>query len=345
MRSHNPELAATTNCGYSVRVRLICHLLTNDFGVSKDAVEKAINASVLFGDSLLDHLIEGGVDESVVVEALGKRFGLPTFDLRQYAPTDEVLSIMPKAMMSKHRLLPIDKKGQTLRVVLSNARDRIAVSEATQVSGCMIKPHIALESRINECLRRFVDPQLHIDIETVPANQRRIGTLGEVQTTLQAAATREAVADSLVRFLLSGFSRTTVFVHKKGLLHAWKAGRRALSSSSTIERWLGDSALRSLYVPLNQPSPFLTVVDNKSPFVGKLGNSRVEKFFLEALGEPIAPPCLVAPVLAFGRVVNVIYADAPALPSPALMSDFMLALHHGREAYERLVRERMKAAA
>lgn len=308
-------------------------------------MERAINASVLFGDSVLAHLIESGVDEGVVLEALGKRFGMQTFDLREYVPNEELLGLLPKAMLSKHRVLPVDKKGQTLRLVVSNARDRIALSEATQVSGCMIRPVIALESRVTECIRKYIDPQLEIDIETVPANQRRITSLAEVTQLLATAQTREIVADGLVRYLLSGFSRATVFVNKKGLLHAWRAGRRAMSSQSTIERWLGDSALRSLYVPLNQPSPFMTAVENKSPFVGKLGTGRVEKFFLEALGETVGPPCLVAPVLAFGRVVNVVYADAATLPAPTQVSDYMLALHHAREAYERLVRDRVRISA
>lgn len=325
-------------------MRLICHLLINDFAVSKDIVERALNASVLFGEPVLAHLIEAGVDEGVVLEALGKRFGMQTFDLRQYVPNEELLGLLPKAMISKHRILPVDKKGQTLRLVVSNARDRIALSEATQASGCMIRPVIALESRITECIRKYIDPQLEIDIETVPANQRRITSLAEVTQLLATAQTREIVADGLVRYLLSGFSRATVFVNKKGLLHAWRAGRRAMSSQSTIERWLGDSALRSLYVPLNQPSPFMTAVENKSPFVGKLGTGRVEKFFLEALGETVGPPCLVAPVLAFGRVVNVVYADAATLPASTQVSDYMLAFHHAREAYERLVRDRVKIA-
>ena len=66
-------------------MRLICHLLVNDFAVPRPVVERAINEAVLYGGSVLTHLLDAGIDEAMVLEALSKRFGLPSADLRGLA--------------------------------------------------------------------------------------------------------------------------------------------------------------------------------------------------------------------------------------------------------------------
>jgi hypothetical protein len=140
--------------------------------------------------------------------------------------------------------------------------------------------------------------------------------------------------------MLRFFGRAIVFVHRKELLINWRHGTRAMKVDAPGYNF-SPPEIASLHLPLNQPSVFKTVVDSSAPVIGPLPAGKVHDFFHEAMGGGDWP-AFVAPIVVFGRVINVVYGDAAGyLPSQAQRADLVVGMAEAGDAYERLVRERL----
>ncbi|MBW2704093.1 MAG: hypothetical protein JRF33_25015, partial [Deltaproteobacteria bacterium] len=136
----------------------------------------------------------------------------------------------------------------------------------------------------------------------------------EAQALIAGANDRHAIARGVLRYARSTFSRCMIFtVHRakpgdpaSGAFAPQRAvalGWDALGGE--IDRW----SFRSLMVPLDGPSVFKTVVDNRAHYLGGLQKTKINIEFLRVMGKRVPLSAFVMPVLARGRVVNVFYAD------------------------------------
>lgn len=131
---------------------------------------------------------------------------------------------------------------------------------------------------------------------------------------METAGDRHAIARILLRYARSNFARCMIFtVHRarpgdpaSGNFAPQRAvalGWDALGQG--IDRW----AFRSVMLPLDGPSVFRTVVDNRAHYLGALRKSKINIAFLKVMGKRVPLSAFVMPVLVRGRVVNVFYAD------------------------------------
>jgi hypothetical protein len=124
-------------------------------------------------------------------------------------------------------------------------------------------------------------------------------TFEQAREQLDGVDDREAIARVVLRFSRSVFSRCLLFTVNRGMVIGWRARGKGI-----------DPALfRNLYLPLNRPSVFQTVVETKSHYVGSLKKNRINIQFLGHIGRQIPRSAFVMPVLARGRVVNMLYGD------------------------------------
>ncbi len=318
---------------------LLSHLLVNDFGVPRDVMERGVKDTVIYGGSLVTNMLEMQlVAEDTLLAALGKRFAVPTFDLRQMS--SPIPTIVPPALMLRHNVLPLRVQGKTLDLGMIDPRDRVAIAEVANATGYLLKPYVVLESRL-EAIMTAQAALAKLSHPTKRARIRRVfGTFEETKEAFDIANHRSDVGDALLSFSLRYFARVIVFVHRRDLLMSWRHGERPLKSEG-VDRIMSPPALDSLHVPLNTPSVFKTVVDTGAPFIGPLQQNKMHDFFHAAVGGQ-ASVSFVAPVVVFGRVVNVLYGDAGGfLPGQAQRANLMLALDAAGGAYERMVRDRL----
>lgn len=117
---------------------------------------------------------------------------------------------------------------------------------------------------------------------------------------LEGVADRDTVARTVLRYARSRFERAVILTVHAGEAHGW-AG---LGGGQTPE------AVRRLRLPLGVPGVVDTVVTTRAPFIGPLPKTWSNIRLLKGLGGGVPRSALLVPVLALGRVVNVIYADA-----------------------------------
>jgi hypothetical protein len=331
--------------------KLLYHILTTEFGVDPKALEQALRDTVVYGGSIGTNLLELGlVDEDVLLQALAKRYGTPAIDLREIAVEANALDLLPPALVRKHKVLPLRVRGKTLDIIMINPLDRVALAEVGMASGCIVKPYIVVEARLEELLEQYAGVQRGWRYRENPigrgAQKRRAvspASLHEAKALLAAASHRDDVADTIIGYMLRYFKRGMVLVHRREVLVGWRGGlHRDAQGSDTGE----GPVLGALYLPLTKASVFKTVIDSGAPYIGAMPESKPHEYFLSVFGGGYPQSCFAAPISVVGRTVNVVYGDlGPGGNVTSSIADVILCLQSAADAYERLIREKLQREA
>ncbi len=117
---------------------------------------------------------------------------------------------------------------------------------------------------------------------------------------LEGVGERDTIARTVLRYARSRFERAVILTVHGGEARGW-AGLGA---------GLTPAAVHQLRLPLGVPGVVDTVVTTRAPFIGPLPKTWSNIRLLKGLGGGVPKSALLVPLLALGRVVNVLYADA-----------------------------------
>ncbi len=121
----------------------------------------------------------------------------------------------------------------------------------------------------------------------------------EAVAALEGVQDRNAIARIVLRYARSRFRRAVLLV-----VHARGAdGWEGLGEGLTLQ------AVARVHVPLDRPGVVRTVVQSRSHFLGPLPRTEANIRLLRALAGGAPRTSFAMPILARGRVVNVLYAD------------------------------------
>ncbi len=125
-------------------------------------------------------------------------------------------------------------------------------------------------------------------------------SFGDAVRFLEGVDERDTIARTVLRYARSRFERAVILTVHGGEAHGW-AGLGAGLTPDAVHR---------LRLPLGVPGVVDTVVATRAPFLGPLPRTWSNIRLLKGLGGGVPRSALLVPVLALGRVVNVLYADA-----------------------------------
>jgi len=116
---------------------------------------------------------------------------------------------------------------------------------------------------------------------------------------LRGAAGRDAIARVVLRYARSRLRRAVLFTVHQGAVQGWVGMGEALAGRDV-------AAVR---LRLGTPGVLDTVVRTRAHFLGPLPRTEANVRLLKVLGGGVPGNALLVPILALGRVVNVLYAD------------------------------------
>jgi hypothetical protein len=117
---------------------------------------------------------------------------------------------------------------------------------------------------------------------------------------LEGVTERGAIGRTVLRYARSRFKRALLLTVNRGLAQGWAGMGEGLSAA----------AVRAIRLPLGSPGIVDTVVRSQAHFLGPIPRTDANVRLLKALGGGVPRNAFLVPVLALGRVVNVLYADA-----------------------------------
>jgi hypothetical protein len=169
-------------------------------------------------------------------------------------------------------------------------------------------------------------PSLDLDAALEPSP---LGFLEAVRF-LEGVAERGAIARTVLRYARSRFRRAVLFTVRRGEAHGWVG----LGEGVQLE------AVRRLRLSLAADGVVAMVVTARSHFLGPLPRTQANVRLLKELGGGVPRSAFVIPILALGRVVNVLYIDngRGELVDPSDLGELLILAARIAQGYDALAR-------
>ncbi|MGB8931340.1 MAG: hypothetical protein WCC48_08870 [Anaeromyxobacteraceae bacterium] len=310
---------------------------------SPEAVAEALRNQVIFGGRLGTNLLElGAVREGDLARALGERHGLPTLHGELKLDAAAVALLKP-ALADRYGVVPYLLQDRKLALLVGDPNDLPMLDEVAFVTGRHVHPIVVPEARLWALLRGTygLDRQLRGLERPAPAPtplpDRPYDIVAEVTAILRAGPghvapdhfvpltvpppaaapaptplsfqealsrlagvdDRHAIAGTVLRYARTKFKRTVLLTVQRGEARGW-AG---------LGEQVDPQAVSRMRLKLDAPGVVSMVVGARAHFLGPLPRTDANVRLLKLLGGGVPSSCFLVPILALGRVVNVIYAD------------------------------------
>src|SRR5262249_52091343 len=145
--------------------------------LSRQQLEEALNAQLIYGGKLGTNLVEHGfVTEEFLTSFLSKQCNVPAVDSKQLEDiADVVIQTIPPELAGKHKVIPFRRIKRRLDLALVDPTNFKALDEVVFKTGLLVRPHVAPEVTVIRCLERYYripKPRRYIEIETDRATHR-----------------------------------------------------------------------------------------------------------------------------------------------------------------------------
>jgi len=133
--------------------------------ITEQQLDEALNKQFTTGERLGRVLVGMGViSENKILSALRVHLGCPTINLKKKQDIPKkVFNLVPYDLAKRGQAIPLSvtshKDGHELLVAMSNPMDTDLIDDIEFVSGCTVKPVLALDRDISHALIRFYEPE------------------------------------------------------------------------------------------------------------------------------------------------------------------------------------------
>ncbi len=152
----------------------------------------------------------------------------------------------------------------------------------------------------------------------------------EAVRLLEGVADRQAIARTVLRYARSRFKRAVLLTVQRGVASGWEG----------LGEGLDRQAVRRVHLALGGNGILQTVVASQAHFLGPLQKTEQNLRLLKALDGGAPRNAFVLPVLALGRVVNLLYLDngRGGLVDASEVGELLILTAKIAQSYDALVR-------
>lgn len=99
----------------------------------------------------------GFVKDDDLTHFLARQYSLPSIDLAEYEIEPDVIKLIPREIVRKHMVIPVNRAGATLIVAMSDPSNIYAIDELKFLTQYNIEPVVASEAAIEEAISRYYE--------------------------------------------------------------------------------------------------------------------------------------------------------------------------------------------
>ena len=149
--------------------RKLGEVLLHEQLVTKEQIEEALAEQAETGELLGEVLVRKGyVSEKNIAETIATQYSFPYLEPNQYYISSDAARLIPLDLVDKHSVIPLDRFGNLLTVVVSGPLQEDVLQEIEKVTGCRVQIFVSTVTEVRKT------------IDTLKEDERR------------AAASREA---------------------------------------------------------------------------------------------------------------------------------------------------------
>jgi type IV pilus assembly protein PilB len=105
----------------------------------------------------------GYIEENDLTSFLSKQYGVPSINLADFEVPPEVLKLIPKEVVTRHQVVPINKTANTLMIAMSDPSNVYAIDDIQFVTSFNIDVVVASEQAIAEAIEKYYTSEVSFD--------------------------------------------------------------------------------------------------------------------------------------------------------------------------------------
>jgi len=124
--------------------------------VTPEVLSKALEYQRQYGGNITQYLLAYSyIDERQLAQCLCTQFAIPYLPLSAYAIKEDIIKLIPVDVAEKNWLIPVERVGNSIMVVMADPLDVKAIREVEAVTGFSVQPFVGILSEIIEALENY----------------------------------------------------------------------------------------------------------------------------------------------------------------------------------------------
>ena len=142
----------------------IGELLVKENLITPLQLKNAVTAQRSSGGRLGHELTKlGYIEENELIAFLSKQYSVPSINLSEFEIDQEVLKVLPKEVVTRHQVIPVNRTGGTLIVAMADPSNIYAVDDIKFITGMKIDVVVASEQAIAESIEKYYTSTVSFD--------------------------------------------------------------------------------------------------------------------------------------------------------------------------------------
>jgi type IV pilus assembly protein PilB len=143
-------------------------LLLRDHMISAEQLQRAQEESRRSGDRLGNSLVKlGAIQEEDLTQFLSRQYGVPAINLSEFDIEPEVIALVPKDVAVRHKVVPVNRAGNSLIVAMADPSNILAIDDLKFVTGYNIEVVVASEVALAQTITRYYEKTPEANLEQV----------------------------------------------------------------------------------------------------------------------------------------------------------------------------------
>jgi type IV pilus assembly protein PilB len=139
-------------------------LLVKEDLITPLQLKKAMDSQRSRGGRLGHELTKlGYIDENELTSFLSKQYGVPSINLGDIDLDPDVLKLLPKEVVTRHQVIPVNKSGNTLIVAMADPSNIFAVDDIKFITKFHIEVVVASEQAIADSIDKYYTSNVSFD--------------------------------------------------------------------------------------------------------------------------------------------------------------------------------------
>ncbi len=139
-------------------------LLVKEQMITPIQLKKAMERQRSSGSRLGYELTKlGYIDENELTGFLSKQYGVPSINLADFEVDPEVLKLLPKEVVTRHQVVPINKSGNTLIIAMADPSNIYAIDDIQFITKFSVEVVVASEQAISDAIEKYYTSNVSFD--------------------------------------------------------------------------------------------------------------------------------------------------------------------------------------
>ena len=105
----------------------------------------------------------GFIEENELTAFLSKQYGVPSIDLNEFDIEPDIIKLIPKEVVLKHQVIPVNRTGSTLIVAMADPSNIFAIDDIKFLTGYNVEVVVASEQAIESAVEKYYTSNVTFD--------------------------------------------------------------------------------------------------------------------------------------------------------------------------------------